>query len=54
MIDSISVLKRNGNAGELRIGESITIDDKLDANTLFCEQPRLIQEDFRRSLRLGH
>ena len=35
MIDSISVLKRNGNAGELRIGESITIDDKLDANTLF-------------------
>lgn len=35
LIDSISVLKRNGNVGELRIGESITIDDKLDANTLF-------------------
>lgn len=35
MIDDILVLKRNENVGELRIGGGITIDDKLDTNTLF-------------------
>lgn len=35
MIDGISVLKRSGNTGELRIGDNVTIDDKLDMDTLF-------------------
>lgn len=35
LIDDILVLKRNENVGELRIGGGITIDDKLDTNTLF-------------------
>lgn len=34
-IDGILVLKRNGTVGELRIGNSVTQDDKLDGNTLF-------------------
>ena len=35
LIDNVSVLKRNGNTGELRIGGNITIDDQLDSDTLF-------------------
>lgn len=34
-IDNITVLKRNGNVGELRIGENVTTDDQLDSQTLF-------------------
>ena len=34
-IDGISVLKRNGSTGELRIGEVVSIDDRLDSETLF-------------------
>lgn len=34
-IDSILVLKRSGSKGELRIGETITVDDQLDGDTLF-------------------
>ena len=34
-IDEITVLKRTGNTGELRIGQSVTIDDQLDSETLF-------------------
>ena len=34
-IDNITVLQRNGNVGELRIGENVTADDQLDSQTLF-------------------
>ena len=34
-IDEITVLKRTGNTGELRIGLSVTIDDQVDSETLF-------------------
>lgn len=34
-IDNITVLQRNGNVGELRIGENVTTDDQLDSQTLF-------------------
>lgn len=34
-IDDITVLQRNGNSGELRIGEKVTTDDQLDSQTLF-------------------
>jgi AAA15 family ATPase/GTPase len=34
-IDSILVLKREGTHGELRIGGSVSQDDKLDSETLF-------------------
>ncbi len=34
-IDDVIFLKRDGNKGELRIGENVTIDDQLDSNTLF-------------------
>lgn len=34
-VDSILVLKREGTHGELRIGDSISQDDKLDSETLF-------------------
>ena len=32
---NITVLPRNGNVGELRIGENVTTDDQLDSQTLF-------------------
>jgi len=35
IVDNISVLKRNGNIGELRIGDLVTIDDNVDKDTLF-------------------
>ena len=34
-IDNITVLQRNGNVGEVRIGENVTTDDQLDSQTLF-------------------
>lgn len=34
-IDGITVLKRTGNTGELRIGQSVTTDDQVDSETLF-------------------
>lgn len=34
-IDEITVLKRTGNTGELRIGQSVTSDDQVDSETLF-------------------
>lgn len=34
-IDDITVLQRNGNKGELRLGDNITTDDQLDSQTLF-------------------
>lgn len=34
-IDEITVLKRTGNTGELRIGQSLTTDDQVDSETLF-------------------
>lgn len=34
-IDDILVLKRDGNKGELRIGDSLSTDDNLDNETLF-------------------
>lgn len=34
-IDGILVLKRNGNIGELRIGQTVTVDEQLDGETLF-------------------
>lgn len=34
-VDGILVLKREGTHGELRIGDSISQDDKLDSETLF-------------------
>ena len=34
-IDEITVLKRTGNTGELRIGQSITTDDQVDSETVF-------------------
>lgn len=34
-IDNITVLQRNGNVGELRIGENVNTDDQLDSQTLF-------------------
>lgn len=34
-IDEITVLKRTGNTGELRIGQSVTADDQVDSETLF-------------------
>lgn len=34
-IDDVLVLYRTGTAGELRIGENVTIDDQLDGDTLF-------------------
>ena len=34
-IDEITVLKRTGITGELRIGQSVTIDDQVDSETLF-------------------
>lgn len=35
MIDGVVFLKRNGNAGELRIGQNVTIDSQVDGETLF-------------------
>lgn len=34
-IDEITVLKRTGNTGELRSGQSVTTDDQVDSETLF-------------------
>ena len=34
-IDDITVLKRAGSTGELRIGHKVTIDDQIDSETLF-------------------
>lgn len=34
-IDDITVLQRTGNTGELRIGQTVTKDDKVDSETLF-------------------
>lgn len=34
-IDDITVLKRTGKTGELRIGQSVTTDDQIDSETLF-------------------
>ena len=34
-IDDITVLKRTGNTGELRIGQNVTTDDQVDSETLF-------------------
>ena len=34
-IDDITVLKRTGSTGELRIGQTVTIDDQVDNETLF-------------------
>ena len=34
-IDEKTVLLRNGNTGELRIGKNVTTDDQLDGNTIF-------------------
>lgn len=34
-IDGVCVLKRNGTTGELRLGDSVSIDDRLDSETLF-------------------
>ena len=34
-IDDITVLFRNGNTGELRIGQNVTTDDQLDGDTVF-------------------
>lgn len=34
-IDGITILKRTGNTGELRIGQSVTTDDQVDSETLF-------------------
>lgn len=34
-IDDILVLKRDGAKGELRIGDSVSIEDQLDSSTLF-------------------
>ena len=34
-IDGILFLRRNGNTGELRIGQTVTIDEQLDGETLF-------------------
>ena len=34
-IDEKIVLHRNGNVGELRIGQNVTTDDQLDGNTIF-------------------
>ena len=34
-IEDITVLKRTGNTGELRIGQNVTVDDQIDSETLF-------------------
>ena len=34
-IEDITVLKRTGNTGELRIGQNVTVDDQVDSKTLF-------------------
>ena len=34
-IDGQTVLLRNGNTGELRIGQNVTTDNQLDGNTIF-------------------
>lgn len=34
-IDDITVLKRTGNIGELRIGQTVTTDEQVDSETLF-------------------
>ena len=34
-VENILVLKREGTHGELRIGDSVSLDDKLDSETLF-------------------
>ena len=34
-IDDITVLKRAGSTGELRIGHKVTIDDQIDSETYF-------------------
>lgn len=34
-IDDVIVLKRTGNTGELRIGQTVTMDEQLDSETLF-------------------
>lgn len=34
-INDVIVLKRNGNVGELRIGQTVTIDEQIDGETLF-------------------
>ena len=54
-IDEITVLKRTGNTGELRIGQSVTIDDQVDSETLFLRTAsfntgRLPQEPTLRKL----
>lgn len=35
LIDSVTVLKRNGTQGELRLGDTVTVDNQLDGDTLF-------------------
>ena len=35
MIDDVIVLKRNGTTGELRIGQTVTMDEQVDSETLF-------------------
>lgn len=54
-IDEITVLKRTGNTGELRIGQSVTIDDQVDSETLFLRTAsfntgRFLQEPTLRKL----
>lgn len=34
-INDITVLQRTGNTGELRLDQTVTIDDQVDSNTLF-------------------
>lgn len=34
-IEDITVLRRTGNTGELRIGQNVTVDDQVDSETLF-------------------
>ena len=55
-IDEITVLKRTGNTGELRIGQSVTTDDQVDSETLFLRTAsfntgRFPQEPTLRKLR---
>ncbi|MBQ6863992.1 MAG: AAA family ATPase [Clostridia bacterium] len=35
LIDNITVLKRSGSTGELRIEDTVTVDNQLDGDTLF-------------------
>ena len=48
-IDAIVVLKRDGTKGELRIGDSVILDEQLDNKTLFFELLHLIQVDSHKS-----